>query len=43
MDMHDLPYEPEVEFDIDVELPPELDAPWADESDVIELGALAEA
>lgn len=39
MDSHDLQHEPEADFDIDVELPAELDAPWAEESDVIELSA----
>lgn len=37
MEMHELNLEPEVDFDIDVELPVELDSPWAEESDVVEL------
>jgi hypothetical protein len=40
MDLHEL--ETELNFDIDVELEVD-DAPWADASDVIELGPALEA
>jgi len=42
MEMHELIREPELDFDIDVELPAENDAPWADDSDIVELSAAME-
>ena len=39
MNSHELEHD-ELDFDIDVELPPEFDAPFADEADVKDIGPL---
>jgi hypothetical protein len=43
MNGYELHSDTELEFDIDVEAPLELDPPWADEADVVELSAHAAA
>ena len=40
MESHELQDETEAEFDIDVELPPDFEAPFADDADVLDLGPI---